>query len=157
MESLSGDPVMREAVENQIRHFGQTPSQVRTMIHEYINQTINLHRIIKSIFNISLHSYAYFLNTVIDGAASSSIFSNAFVTNDVFTSAWWCVHDHEVSFKLTDLPYYRKYVPPTTPTFCCHSYCKSTFCSEPMEHELLRWDKILQSSDLYMVYNLFSL
>ena len=57
MESLSGDPVMREAVENQIRHFGQTPSQVRTMIHEYINQTINLH--LKSIFNISLHSYAY--------------------------------------------------------------------------------------------------
>ena len=29
LESLSGDPVMREAVENQIRHFGQTPSQVR--------------------------------------------------------------------------------------------------------------------------------
>ena len=28
LESLSGDPVMREAVENQIRHFGQTPSQV---------------------------------------------------------------------------------------------------------------------------------
>ena len=28
LESLAGDPVMREAVENQIRHFGQTPSQV---------------------------------------------------------------------------------------------------------------------------------
>ena len=31
LESLSGDPVMREAVENQIRHFGQTPSQVRLL------------------------------------------------------------------------------------------------------------------------------
>ena len=31
LEALSGDPVMREAVESQIRHFGQTPSQVKNM------------------------------------------------------------------------------------------------------------------------------
>ena len=34
LESLSGDPVMREAVENQIRHFGQTPSQVKLFSHD---------------------------------------------------------------------------------------------------------------------------
>ena len=36
LESLSGDPVMREAVENQIRHFGQTPSQVRLIFIFYL-------------------------------------------------------------------------------------------------------------------------
>ena len=36
LESLSGDPVMREAVENQIRHFGQTPSQVRLIFTFYL-------------------------------------------------------------------------------------------------------------------------
>ena len=36
LESLSGDPVMREAVENQIRHFGQTPSQVRLIFIVYL-------------------------------------------------------------------------------------------------------------------------
>ena len=28
LRSLSGDPVMKKAVEDQIRHFGQTPSQL---------------------------------------------------------------------------------------------------------------------------------
>ena len=36
LESLSGDPVMREAVENQIRHFGQTPSQVRLLFRFHL-------------------------------------------------------------------------------------------------------------------------
>ena len=36
LESLSGDPVMREAVENQIRHFGQTPSQVILLFRFYL-------------------------------------------------------------------------------------------------------------------------
>ena len=31
LESLAGDPIMRDAVENQIKHFGQTPSQVSVL------------------------------------------------------------------------------------------------------------------------------
>ena len=68
------------------------------------------------------------LFSAVDGATSSKIFGYAFVTNDVFTSSWRCLHDNEVPFKLPNLPHHGKYVPPIASPFCRHSDGKSTFC-----------------------------
>ena len=96
-----------------------------------------------------------FYKIVTNGTTSSKIIGYAFVSYDVLSCARWCLHDNEIPIKFTHLPYNCKYIPTTSAALCCNGDSKSTFCSEPMEHELLRWDKILQSSDLYIVYNLF--
>ena len=41
LESI-GDPVMREAIENQIRHFGQTPSQLLMEPHPPRSSALHL-------------------------------------------------------------------------------------------------------------------
>ena len=98
-----------------------------------------------------------FENIVTNGTTSSKIISYAFVSYDVLARTRRCLHDNEIPIKFTHLPHNCKYISTTSATLCCNGDSKSTFCSEPMEHELLRWDKILQTSDLYIVYNLFLL
>ena len=96
-----------------------------------------------------------FYKIVTNGTTSSKIIGYASVSYDVLSCARWCLHDNEIPIKFTHLPYNCKYIPTTTAALCCNGDSKSTFCSEPMEHELLRWDKISQSSDLYIMYYSF--
>ena len=139
---------MRDAVENQIKHFGQTPSQVSVL-----NLLAFCTEILKRniILIITLNLIVLFYKIVTNGTTSSKIIGYAFVSYDVLSCARWCLHDNEIPIKFTHLPYNCKYIPTTSAALCCDGNSKSTFCSEPMEHELLRWDKISQSSDLYIM------
>ena len=103
---------------------------------------------------ITMSLILQFYQIATNGATSSKIIGYAFVSYDVLARAWWCLHDNEIPIKFTYLPYNCKYIPTTSAALCCNGDSKSTFCSEPMEHELLRWDKILQSSGLYIMCNL---
>ena len=73
---------MRDAVENQIKHFGQTPSQVSVLTVSAFSIEISM-VLIMLITTMSL--IVLFYKIVTNGTTSSKIISNAFVANDVFT------------------------------------------------------------------------
>ena len=84
LESLAGDPIMRDAVENQIKHFGQTPSQVSvlTLLAFCIEIILTNVMLITTMSLIVL-----FYKIVTNGTTSSKIIGYAFVSYDVLSCA----------------------------------------------------------------------
>ena len=75
---------MRDAVENQIKHFGQTPSQVSILIVSAFSIEI----ILTDVMLITTMSLIVLFHKIVtNGATSSKIIGYAFVSYDVLSCA----------------------------------------------------------------------
>ena len=74
---------MRDAVENQIKHFGQTPSQVSVLTMPAFSIEISIN--VMLITTMSL--IVLFYKIVTNGTTSSKIIGYAFVSYDVLSCA----------------------------------------------------------------------
>ena len=78
---------MRDAVENQIKHFGQTPSQVSVLTLSAFSIEISM-IILTNVMLITTMSFiVLFYKIVTNGTTSSKIIGYAFVSYDVLSCA----------------------------------------------------------------------
>ena len=95
------DGVMREAIENQIKNFGQTPSQLLMEPHPPRSSAMHLVRSKEDLGGVDQVGSEWTIETNLS-------FS---VADDVLPGAGRRLHDHEVPLQFPHLPHHRQHLP----------------------------------------------